>query len=579
MYYTTFRPRAQQGIYFLFSHGDFLLQSPPQWDMMGETEELLERNGEKTMDTTQIAAAVKQGDTALGIELGSTRIKAVLIGPDHAPIATGAYDWENRLENGVWTYHLDDVWTGIQAAFREMREEVQSRYGVPLTTLGAMGVSAMMHGYLPFDQNGEQLCEFRTWRNTITEAEAQELTQLFQFNIPQRWSIAHLYRAIRQGEPHVRDIAFLTTLEGYVHWKLTGKKVLGVGEAAGMFPLDETGRFHPRMAAQFDEILQQRNIPWRLEDILPEILVAGDPAGELTPEGAKLLDSTGALQPGIPLCPPEGDAGTGMTATNSVSARTGNVSAGTSIFAMVVLEHPLSQVHPEIDMVATPAGLPAAMVHCNTCTSDLDAWVKLFAELLNSAGAQLPKSQLYDLLYHKALEGAADCGGVVSYNCYSGEPVIHLEEGRPLLMRLPESQLTLGNFMRAQLYAAMATLRLGMEILYGEHVALEKLYGHGGLFKTKGVGQRLMAGALGVPVAVMETAGEGGPWGMALLAMYRKNRRPGDTLERYLQEQVFAQAKGEELPPDPADAAGFAAYLKRYQAGLAVERAAGAALT
>ena len=547
--------------------------------MMGETEELLERNGEKTMDTTQIAAAVKKGDTALGIELGSTRIKAVLIGPDHAPIATGAYDWENRLENGVWTYHLDDVWTGIQAAFRELREEVQSRYGVPLTTLGAMGVSAMMHGYLPFDQNGAQLCEFRTWRNTITEAEAQELTQLFQFNIPQRWSIAHLYRAIRQGEAHVKDIAFLTTLEGYVHWKLTGKKVLGVGEAAGMFPLDETGRFHPRMAAQFDEILQQRHIPWRLEDILPEILVAGDPAGELTPEGAKLLDPTGTLQAGIPLCPPEGDAGTGMTATNSVSARTGNVSAGTSIFAMVVLEHPLSQVHPEIDMVATPAGLPAAMVHCNTCTSDLDAWVKLFAELLNSAGTQLPKSQLYDLLYHKALEGAADCGGVVSYNCYSGEPVIHLEEGRPLLMRLPESQLTLGNFMRAQLYAAMATLRLGMEILYGEHVALEKLYGHGGLFKTKGVGQRLMAGALGVPVAVMETAGEGGPWGMALLAMYRKNRRPGDTLERYLQEQVFAQAKGEELPPDPADAAGFAAYLKRYQAGLAVERAAGAALT
>ena len=547
--------------------------------MMGETEELLERNGEKTMDTTQIAAAVKKGDTALGIELGSTRIKAVLIGPDHAPIATGAYDWENRLENGVWTYHLDDVWTGIQAAFRELREEVQSRCGVPLTTLGAMGVSAMMHGYLPFGQNGAQLCEFRTWRNTITEAEAQELTQLFQFNIPQRWSIAHLYRAIRQGEPHVKDIAFLTTLEGYVHWKLTGKKVLGVGEAAGMFPLDEQGRFHPRMLAQFDEILQQRHLPWRLEDILPEILVAGDPAGELTPEGAKLLDPTGALQAGIPLCPPEGDAGTGMTATNSVSARTGNVSAGTSIFAMVVLEHPLSQVHPEIDMVATPAGLPAAMVHCNTCTSDLDAWVKLFAELLNSVGAQLPKSQLYDLLYHKALEGAADCGGVVSYNCYSGEPVIHLEEGRPLLMRLPDSQLTLGNFMRAQLYAAMATLRLGMEILYGEHVALEKLYGHGGLFKTKGVGQRLMAGALGVPVAVMETAGEGGPWGMALLAMYRKNRRPGDTLEGYLQEQVFAQAKGEELPPDPADAAGFAAYLQRYQAGLAVERAAGAALT
>ena len=530
------------------------------------------------MDRIQIAAAIERGDTALGIELGSTRIKAVLIGPDHAPIATGAFDWENRLEHGVWTYHLDDVWTGIQAACREMMGQVQQRYGVPLATVGAMGVSAMMHGYLPFDKDGEQLCAFRTWRNTMTEPEAKELTELFQYNIPQRWSIAHLWRAIRHGEDHVGKIAFLTTLEGYVHWKLTGRKVLGVGEAAGMFPLDEQGRYHPRMAAQFNRLLAERGLPWKLEEILPEILVAGDPAGELTPEGARLLDPTGTLRPGVPLCPPEGDAGTGMAATNSVRARTGNVSAGTSIFSMVVLEHPLSKVHPEIDMVATPAGLPVAMVHCNTCTSDLDAWVKLFAELLQEAGAQVPKSQLYDLLYHKALEGAVDCGGVVSYNCYSGEPVIGLEEGRPLLMRLPEAKLSLGNFMRAQLYAAMATLRMGMEILFEEQVGLDTLYGHGGLFKTKGVGQRLMAGALHVPVAVMETAGEGGPWGMALLAMYRKNRKEGESLEQYLQQEVFAHANGQRVDPDPADVAGFAAYLKRYEAGLAVERAAGSAL-
>ncbi len=528
-----------------------------------------------TMDLTQAKAALQAERTALGIELGSTRIKAVLIGPDHSPLASGAYDWENKLEDGVWTYHLEDVWTGIQAAVAQLGEEVRRRYGVPLTGAGAMGVSAMMHGYLPFDREGRQLCGFRTWRNTFTEGAAAELTELFQYNIPARWSVAHLYHAMKQGEPHVKDIAYLTTLAGYVHWKLTGQKVLGVGEAAGMFPVEEPGRFCSKMLSQFDSLLERERLPWKLEQVLPQVLLAGEPAGELTEEGARLLDPTGAFRPGVPFCPPEGDAGTGMAATNSVSPRTGNVSAGTSIFAMVVLEKPLSQVHREIDLVATPAGLPVAMVHCNTCTSDLDAWVKLFSQLLQAAGAKLSKGELYDLVYHQALEGDPDCGGLVSFNCYSGEPVIGLEEGQPLFTRKPESPLTLGNFARAQLYAAMAALRLGMEILFGEQVALEKLYGHGGLFKTKGVGQRLMAGALGVPVAVMETAGEGGPWGMALLAMYRKERQPRETLEQYLAEKVFAGAAGEQVAPAPRDREGFDRYLERYRACLPAEKLLG----
>ena len=539
-----------------------------------EKKDFWERNV-MTMDLTQAKAALQAERTALGIELGSTRIKAVLIGPDHSPLASGAYDWENKLEDGVWTYHLEDVWTGIQAAVAQLGEEVRRRYGVPLTGAGAMGVSAMMHGYLPFDREGRQLCGFRTWRNTFTEGAAAELTELFQYNIPARWSVAHLYHAMKQGEPHVKDIAYLTTLAGYVHWKLTGQKVLGVGEAAGMFPVEEPGRFCSKMLSQFDSQLERERLPWKLEQVLPQVLLAGEPAGELTEEGAKLLDPTGAFRPGVPFCPPEGDAGTGMAATNSVSPRTGNVSAGTSIFAMVVLEKPLSQVHREIDLVATPAGLPVAMVHCNTCTSDLDAWVKLFSQLLQAAGAKLSKGELYDLVYHQALEGDPDCGGLVSFNCYSGEPVIGLEEGQPLFTRKPESPLTLGNFARAQLYAAMAALRLGMEILFGEQVALEKLYGHGGLFKTKGVGQRLMAGALGVPVAVMETAGEGGPWGMALLAMYRKERQPGETLERYLAEKVFAGAAGEQVTPDPRDREGFDRYLEGYRACLPAEKLLG----
>ena len=531
------------------------------------------------MTREEIKAAVEQGQAVLGLELGSTRIKAVLIGPDHAPIASGAFDWENRWENGVWTYPLDLAWQGVQSAYAQMAAQVRERYGAALTRLGALGFSAMMHGYLPFDREGRQLCEFRTWRNTITEEEARELTALFGFNVPQRWSVAHLWRAVRRGEPHVGEIGYLTTLAGYVHWKLTGRRVLGVGEASGMFPIDSAAcDYDQAMVEKFDSLLAGKGIPWKLRDILPQALPAGADGGVLTPEGARLLDPTGALEPGAPLCPPEGDAGTGMAATNSVRARTGNVSAGTSVFAMVVLEKPLSRVYPEIDMVTTPQGLPVAMVHCNTCTSDLDAWVGLFGQLLRAAGAPLDKGRLYDLLYHKALEGDPDCGGLLSYNYYSGEPVAGLDAGCPLFLRRPEDGLTLENFARAQLYAAMATLAMGMDILWKEGVQVEKLYGHGGLFKTKGVGQRLLAGALGVPVAVMDTAGEGGPWGMALLAAYGKERREGETLARFLEERVFAGAAGDCLSPNAADRAGFARYLQRFQAGLPVEDAAARAL-
>ncbi len=526
-----------------------------------------------------IREAILQGSTALGIELGSTRIKAVLVGPDHAPIAGGDSLWENRLENGIWTYHLEDVWAGVQEAVRNLKEDVRAQYGVALKRPGAIGVSAMMHGYLPFDSAGRQLAEFRTWRNTITEAEAAELTQLFGFNIPQRWSIAHLWRAVKNREAHVPKIAFLTTLEGYVHWRLTGEKVLGVGEGAGMFPLDnDTLDYHGGMIEKFEALKAPYGLPWTLREILPRILPAGEDAGRLTEEGAKLLDPTGDLEPGILCCPPEGDAGTGMTATNSVSPRTGNVSAGTSIFSMVVLEHGLSKVHPEIDMVATPTGKPVAMVHCNTCSSDIDAWVRLFGELLTAAGRPLDKGELYGLLYRQALLGEPDCGGLLSYNYYGGEPVIGLEKGRPLLTRDAESRLTLPNFMRAQLYAAMATLSIGMEILAEEHVALDKLYGHGGMFKTPGVAQKLMAGALNAPVAVMETAGEGGPWGMALLAAYAKNRAAGETLEAYLQNRVFAHSREETVLPAPEDTRGFKEFEKRYRAGLALQKTAAEAL-
>ncbi len=528
------------------------------------------------MDKHSAAQAIRDGQAILGIELGSTRIKAVLIDGDHHPIASGSHAWENRLENGIWTYALEDVWQGIQDSYRQLAAEVQSAYGEEIHSLAAIGFSAMMHGYLVFDRDGRLLVPFRTWRNTITGQAAQELTALFNFQIPQRWSIAHLYQAILKGEAHVPQIDFLTTLSGYVHWQLTGERVLGVGEASGMFPIDSgTGNYAARMVRQFDEKIAPHGYPWRLEDILPRVLPAGEKAGVLTEEGARRLDPSGRLAAGIPLCPPEGDAGTGMAATNSVAVRTGNVSAGTSIFAMVVLEKELSRAYPEIDMVTTPAGRPVAMVHCNNCTSELDSWVRLFGELVALSGAQMSKPALYDALYAKALEGETDAGGVLAYNYVSGEPITGLEEGRPLLTRLPDSRFTLANFMRAQLFSILGTLKLGMDILVDkENVRLDCLLGHGGLFKTKVVGQRLMAAALDVPVAVMETAGEGGAWGIALLAAYMCRKASGESLEAYLENRVFAGNAGVRMEPDAADREGFRAFMERYTAGLAIEKAA-----
>ncbi|MDR1251240.1 MAG: FGGY-family carbohydrate kinase [Treponema sp.] len=525
------------------------------------------------MDTKQ---AIIEGKTVLGVELGSTRIKAVLIDEQCAPIASGGFEWENRLEDGVWTYHLGDVWTGLRESFRNLTDDVQNRYGVFPVTPGAIGVSAMMHGYLAFDKNDKQLVPFRTWRNTITEKAAAELTAQFQFNIPQRWSVAHLYQAILNKEPHVKNIAFLTTLAGYVHWKLTGKKTLGLDDASGMFPIDSAvNGYNAQMMRQFDELIRPLGFGWKIGDILPGVLSAGENAGALTEEGTKLLDPNGCLQAGIPLCPPEGDAGTGMVATNSVAERTGNISAGTSIFAMIVLEKELSKLYPEIDMVVTPAGKPVAMVHCNNCTTDLDAWVKIFKEIADLTGATIDKTALYDALYFKALEGEDDCGGLLSYNYYGGEHLTGIEQGRPLFVRLPDSNFTLANFMRTILFSAMGTLKLGMDILTEkEHVRLESLLGHGGLFKTKGIGQRLMAASLNTPVAVLESAGEGGAWGIALLAAYMLWGQGKTPLEQFLAEKIFAEKTSARTEPDPKDVRGFTKFMERYTPGLNIERAA-----
>jgi sugar (pentulose or hexulose) kinase len=532
------------------------------------------------MNQTDIQKAIKDGKTALGIEFGSTRIKAVLIGENHMPIASGSHEWENRYENGIWTYSLDDIWTGLQDSYRNLSDEVLEKYDTPLKTIGAIGFSAMMHGYMPFDQDGNLLVPFRTWRNTITGQAAEKLTSLFQFNIPQRWSIAHLYQAMLNQESHIKDIRYLTTLEGYVHWKLTGQKVLGVGEASGMFPIDsQTNYYDEHMIALFNEKLEAEDIPWTLPDILPEVLLAGEPAGILTEEGARLLDPTGTLQAGTPLCPPEGDAETGMVATNSVAERTGNVSAGTSVFAMIVLEKALSKVYPEIDIVATPTGKPVAMVHSNNCTSDLNAWVDLFDEFTDVLGVEISQSQLFEILFQKALKGDADAGGLLSFNYFSGEHITHLEEGRPLFVRTPESHFTLANFMRMHLFSALGALKIGMDILFEqEKVKIDQILGHGGFFKTKEVGQKMMAAAMNVPVSVMETAGEGGAWGIALLAAYMINKSENEPLEAYLAGKVFAGETGTTIAPDPGDVEGFSAFMERYRKGLVIEKTAVEAL-
>lgn len=528
------------------------------------------------MNPNDIQYAITGGKTALGIELGSTRIKAVLIGENHAPLASGSHEWENRYENGVWTYSLEDVWTGLQDAFRSLRADVKAQYGVPLQIVGAMGFSAMMHGYMAFDQDGDLLVPFRTWRNTMTGQAAEQLTQLFQFNIPQRWSIAHLYQAILNGERHVNDIQYLTTLAGYVHWKLTGQKVLGVGEASGMFPIDSvTNDWDKDKMALFNAQLAEKNIPWKLEDILPKVLVAGEDAGSLTAAGAQLLDPTCELKSGISLCPPEGDAGTGMVATNSVAARTGNVSAGTSVFAMIVLEKSLSRLYPEIDMVTTPTGKPVAMVHSNNCTSDLNAWVGLFEEFTHALGMEVSPSKLFETLYQQALKADADAGGLLAYNYVSGEHLTHFEEGRPLFVRTPESRFNLANFMRAHLFSSLGALKIGIDILFEqERVGLDQILGHGGFFKTPEVGQKMMAAALNVPVSVMSTAGEGGAWGMALLAAYLLYKSSGESLEAYLNAKVFVGENALTIAPNADDVAGFAAFMERYKRGLVIERAA-----
>ena len=514
----------------------------------------------------------------LGLELGSTRIKAVLIDGDHKPIASGGYAWENVLEDGVWTYHMDEVLKGLRDCYRSLAEDVEQKFGRRPRRFAAMGISGMMHGYLVFGKSGELLTPFRTWRNTITGQAAAELTEKFRFNIPQRWSAAHLYQAILNGEPHVKDIALLTTLSGYIHLRLTGRNVVGVGEASGMFPYDQnTGDFDADKVRQFDELTADRGYPWKLRDILPGVLPAGAEAGTLTEEGAALLDETGTLQPGIPLCPPEGDAGTGMAATGAVLPRTGSVSAGTSAFALLVLEEKLKGCYPEIDVVATPSGKPTALIHTNTCTSDLDAWVRLFAQFYEAMGQQADLGELFPMLYRKALEGATDCGGLVAFNYYSGEPISHTEAGRPMLVRLPDSELSLANLMRAHLYSAIATLKLGIDLLAEqEHVETDRLLGHGGFFKTQGVGQQVLADALEVPISTMATAGEGGPWGMALLAAYMCRKRDGESMEDYLSNRVFAGADTSVVQPDAAGVEGFRRFLVRYIEALPAERAAGA---
>jgi len=527
-----------------------------------------------TQEQNRAAEDIRGGNTYLGIEFGSTRIKAVLIDRTHNVLASGGHSWENRLEGGYWTYSLDDVISGMQDAYAKLAANVSTTFGEPLSRIGAMGVSAMMHGYLAFDKDDRLLTPFRTWRYTTTGTAADALSKRFDFNIPQRWSIAHLYQAMLNHEPHVGSIAFLTTLSGYLHVRLTGERVLGIGDGSGMFPVDSrTLNYDARMLESFQTLVAEQGYGWRISEILPRLLPAGAEAGRLTPEGAALLDPSGVLQAGIPLCPPEGDAGTGMVATNSVRQRTGNVSAGTSVFAMLVLERALSRSYTEVDMVTTPAGDPVAMVHCNNCTSDIDAWIRLFDEAATALGAVYDERTLYQTLYKKALEGAPDCGGLMTFNYLSGEPVTGLDEGRPLFLRKPSASFTLANTMRAHITSACASLRIGMDILDAEHVELDAMTGHGGFFKAEKIGQTIMSAALGTPVTVMETAGEGGPWGMAVLAAFQQQAN-GQSLDAYLSEFVFGGAKSVTISASEAEVAGFTAFMEDYKRCLAVERAA-----
>ncbi|MBP5764976.1 MAG: FGGY-family carbohydrate kinase [Bacteroidales bacterium] len=531
---------------------------------------------------------IEAGKAILGIEFGSTRIKAVLIDQENKPIAQGSHEWENQLVDGLWTYSTEAIWYGLEDCYADLRKNVKQQYDCEIEVLASIGISAMMHGYMAFGPNGmatsrtlpseseKILVPFRTWRNTNTGPAAAKLSELFNFNIPLRWSISHLYQCILEDQPHVKDITYLTTLAGYIHWRLTGEKVLGIGDASGMLPIDSTTKnYDATMVKKFNDLIAGKGYPWKVEDILPKCLVAGENAGYLTEHGAHRLDVTGHLKPGCPLCPPEGDAGTGMTATNAVKQRTGNVSAGTSSFSMIVLEKELSKPSEMIDMVTTPDGSPVAMVHCNNCTSDINAWVKLFKEYQELLGVPVDMNEVYGKLYNNAMTGDPDCGGILSYNYISGEPVTGLAEGRPLVVRSANDKFNLANFFRANLYATVAVLKLGNDVLFKEEkIKVDRITGHGGLFKTKGVGQRVLAAALGSPISVMETAGEGGAWGIALLAGYMVNNSKGLTLADYLEDVVFAGNTGVEIAPTQEDIDGFNQYIKNYSAGLAIEQAA-----
>ncbi len=519
---------------------------------------------------------IETGKAILGVEFGSTRIKAVLIDQDNNPIAQGSHEWENQLEDGLWTYSIEAIWNGLQNCYSDLRANVRKQYDTDIEILAAIGMSAMMHGYMAFDTNEEILVPFRTWRNTNTAQAAAKLSSLFNYNIPLRWSISHLYQAILNKEEHVNSIDYLTTLAGYVHWQITGNKVLGIGDASGMLPIDPaTKNYSATMVDEFDQLVAPYGFGWKLLDILPKVLNAGENAGFLTEEGAKMIDVSGHLKPGIPVCPPEGDAGTGMVATNAVRQRTGNVSAGTSSFSMIVLEKELSKPYEMIDMVTTPDGSLVAMVHCNNCTSDLNAWVELFKEYQELLGVPVDMNEVYGKLYNNALKGDADCGGLIAYNYISGEPVTGLAEGRPLFVRSANDKFNLANFMRANLYASVGVLKIGNDILFNEEkIKVDKIMGHGGLFKTKGVGQRILAAAINSPISVMETAGEGGAWGIALLGSYMVNNPKGLPLADFLDEIVFTGHSGEEIVPTADDVKGFNKYIENYKKCLPIEETA-----
>lgn len=528
------------------------------------------------MRKEEVIKEIEEGKIVLGIEFGSTRIKAVMIASDYSVIAQGNHKWENKYEDSLWTYSLEDVWSGLQDCYSQLMKNVRENYEVTVQSFAAIGFSAMMHGYLVFDKEEKLLVPFRTWRNNITKQAAQKLSKLFQFNIPERWSIAHLYQAVLNDEEHVPDISFQTTLAGYIHYKLTGQMVVGIGEASGMFPIDsKVNNYNNRMKNQFEELISEKGFSWKLSNILPKVMVAGENAGILTEEGAKLIDVSGNLKAGIPLCPPEGDAGTGMVATNSVAIETGNVSAGTSVFAMVVLKEELKNSYSEIDIVTTPTGKQVAMVHCNNCTSDLNAWINIFKEFSDLYGVETDMEQLFAVLYNQALKGDEDCGKLLAYNYFSGESITNLSEGRPLFIRMPDSRFTLANFMRTHLFTALGALKLGLDILFKEEgVTVKEIIGHGGFFKTKDVGQKIMAASINVPVTCMETAGEGGAWGMAILAAYMIDKKDTESLDSYLSQNVFKGEQGNKVLPNEKDVKGFELFIERYKKGLMIEQAA-----